>query len=55
MVCKSVLLGPGGRGCFLAVTFICWSGKEVGKVELGFGDGVSWKLGLCKVEACRLL
>lgn len=38
-----------GRGCFLAVSFIYWAGKKVGKVKLGFGDCFS------KAEACRLL
>lgn len=40
-----------GRVCFLAVTFIYWAGKEVGNVELGFGDCVCWKRSLCKAEA----
>lgn len=42
-----------GRVCFLAVTFIYWAGKEVGNVELGFGDCVCWKHGLCRVELCQ--
>ena len=44
-----------GWGCFLAVAFVFWVEKEVGKVELGFGDSVCWKLSLCKAGASRLL
>lgn len=47
--------GWEGKRCLLAVTFICCAGKEFGQGELGLGEGVSWKRGLSKAEACRLL
>lgn len=39
-----------GRGCFLSVAFISGAGKELWKVELGFGDGVCWQLVGCREE-----
>lgn len=50
---RSCELSSSGGG--LVVSFICGAGKEVGKAELGFGEGVCWELGLSRAEVSGLL